>query len=188
MCARDVCVRRWVIWAWVLSCGASVVVAQQAVQPVKYVPYTNAQFKFATEVPGHWQAEAKNSPTSSALVFSGLKGSDEYYTTINFQIVQRRTEGPDGVDVRAGDIQRQWGTAAKYQLISQAKSQFAGAPAMRMVAQYQAPGASELYKQEQIVAEKGQYFYLVSYTAPLELYDKHYASMERVIQTFQFLP
>jgi hypothetical protein len=90
--------------------------------------------------------------------------------------------------VRARDIQRQWETAAKYQLISSTRGQLGGVQALRMVAQYQASGASELYKQEQIVAEKGQYFYLVSYTAPLNLYDKHYAKMEQVIKTFQFLP
>jgi hypothetical protein len=179
---------RWVAWLMVLGCGVSVALAQQAVPSVKYVPYRNAQFKFATEVPGHWQAEGKDSPTSSALVFSGPKGNEEYYTTINFQIVQRRPQGEDGIEVRARDIQRQWGTAAKYQLVSQEKLQLAGAPAVRMIAQYQGPGSSEMYKQEQFVCEKGQYFYLVSYTAPLDLYAKHYAAMERVIKTFQFLP
>jgi hypothetical protein len=180
--------RRWLAWALVLSCGASVVVARQAAQPMKYVTYTNVQFKFAADVPGHWVAEGKNSPTSSALVFSGPKGSDEYFTTINFQIVQRRAQGEDGMDVRARDLQRQWGTAAKYQLVSQEKGQLAGAPSVRMVAQYQGPGSTDLYRQEQFVCEKGQYFYLVSYTAPLDLYAKYYASMERVIKTFRFLP
>ena len=180
--------RRWAAWALALGCGASVALAQQAAPSVKYVTYRNAQFKFATEVPGHWQAEGKDSPTSSALVFSGPKGSDEYYTTINFQVVQRRPQGEDGIEVRARDLQRQWGTAAKYQLISQEKGQLAGAPSVRMVAQYQGPGGSDMYKQEQFVCEKGQYFYLVSYTAPLDLYARHYAQMERVIKMFQFLP
>jgi hypothetical protein len=179
---------RWVAWMMVLGSGISVAVAQQGVPPVKYVPYRNAEFKFATEVPGHWVAEGKASPTSSALVFSGPKGNEEYYTTINFQIVQRRPQGEDGIEVRARDIQRQWGTAAKYQLISQDKVPLAGAPSIRMIAQYQLPGSSEMYKQEQFVAERGQYFYLVSYTAPLDLYAKHYAKMERVIKMFQFLP
>ena len=116
-------------WVLVLACGVTVAAAQQKVSPVKYVAYRNTQFKVATEVPGHWQSEGKNSPTSSSLVFSGPKGTDEYYTTINFQVVQRRAQGEDGIELRARDLQRQWETAAKYELISQEEGQLSDAPA-----------------------------------------------------------
>jgi hypothetical protein len=164
---------------------ASVAAAQQAAQPVTYVPFRNTQFKFATEIPAHWESER---PTPSALVLSGPKGGDEYYTTINFQVVQRRAQGEDGLDFRARELQRQWATAPKYQLVSQEQGQLGGAPAVRMLAQYQIPGGTDLYRQEQFVCEKGAYFYLISYTAPVDLYPKHYAKMERAIKAFQFLP
>jgi hypothetical protein len=175
--------RRWL--TWVLAVGAATVAAQQAAPPLIYVPFRNAEFKFATEVPATWQAE-KQAP--GAFVFSGPKGGDEYYTTIIFQIVPRRTQGEDSADVRARDIQRQWATAAKYQLISQEKGTLAGSPAITMIAQYQSPGGPDMYKQEQIVCEKGPNFYLISYAAPLNLYATHHAKMEHALKAFQFLP
>ena len=45
-----------------------------------------------------------------------------------------------------------------------------------------------MYKQDQFVSERGQYFYLIAYTAPFDLYDKYHAVMERVVQSFEFLP
>ena len=179
--------RWWAAWLVVLGCGVGVA-AQQPAQAGTYIAYRNAQFKFATEVPAHWQSEGKNSPTSSALVFSGPKGTDEYFTTINFQVVRRKAQGEDTIDSRAKDLQRQWATAPKYQLVAQEKGQLGGAPAVRMLAQYQAPGGPDLYRQEQFVTEKGQYFYLIGYTAPADLYDKAYPAMARVIKAFQFLP
>ena len=53
--------------------------------------YVNNKFKFSTKFPGNWQSEAKKTKTGgTALVFSGPQGTDEYFTTINLQVVHRQ--------------------------------------------------------------------------------------------------
>jgi hypothetical protein len=73
-------------------------------------------------------------------------------------------------------------------MISRVNSPLGGQPAIRMVVEYQQPGGTERFRQEQVVAERGQYFYLVGYTASPDLYDKAYGAMKQALSTFTFLP
>jgi len=52
---------------------------------VTFTPYVNKTFGFTSELPASWRAEVKD----NAIVFSGAEGTEEYHTTINFQIVRK---------------------------------------------------------------------------------------------------
>jgi len=57
-----------------------------------------------------------------------------------------------------------------------------------MVAIYQLPGEKEMYKQDQLIVERGKYFYWIGYTAPENLFEKYKGIMEQAVGSFQFLP
>lgn len=148
--------------------------------------YVNREYGFSMEVPEHWVSESRKIESGTALIFSGPKGSAEYFATINLQVVIRRPI--DTIEERANQLEKQWKTAPAYRMISRATGTLGGQPAIRMVVEYQQPGGTERFRQEQVVAERGLYFYLVGYTASPDLYDKAYGAMQQALATFEFLP
>lgn len=148
--------------------------------------YTNNTFKFSTRLPRHWVSEIKNTPKTSAIIFSGPQNTEEYYTTINLQVITRQPE--DTLQSQAQGFAKQLATAPRYKIISLEEGNLAGQPAVRIKALYQGPGTRELFKQDQVLAEKGAYFYWVGYTAPEDLFDKYSLFMDQALGSFKFLP
>jgi hypothetical protein len=148
--------------------------------------YTNNKFKFSTRLPRHWVSEIKNTPKTSAIIFSGPKDTEEYYTTINLQVTTRQPK--DTLKSQAQGFAKQLATAPKYKILSLDEGNLAGQPAVRIKAVYQGPGTKETFKQDQVIAEKGAYFYWIGYTAPEDLFEKYAKFMEQAIGSFKFLP
>jgi len=148
--------------------------------------YVNNEFKFSTNFPGNWLSEAKKTKTGGiALVFSGPQGTDEYYTTINLQVVHRQPK--ETLQSQAQGFAKQLATAPKYKIFSVVEGDLSGQKAVRMVAVYQLPGGEEMFKQDQLIVERGNYFYWIGYTAPENLFEKYKGIMEQAVGSFQFL-
>ncbi len=174
-----------VIWLAVLLMIMAVVsVPLTAAQ--EFGEYTNNKFKFSTRLPRHWVSEIKNTPKTSAIIFSGPQNTEEYYITINLQVINRQPE--DTLQSQAQGFAQQLSTAPRYKIISLEEGNLAGQPAVRIKALYQGPGTKELFKQDQVLAEKGAYFYWIGYTAPEDLFDKYSMFMDQAIGSFKFLP
>ena len=148
--------------------------------------YVNSTYGFSTEFPDGWVSQSQKTKTGSALVFSGPQGTDEYFTTINLQVVIRQPT--DTLEGRANGLEQQFATAQDYARISREPFTLAGQPAIRLVVTYRQTGVKEAFKQEQVIAERGAYFYTIAYTAPVGLYERSAAVMKAVIAGFQFLP
>ena len=148
----------------------------------KFANYVNQKFKFATQLPSHWESYVKD----NSLIFHGPKGTEEYHTTINFQIINRTPQ--DSLETQGQDLERQWSTFPDYKLLGRDKGRLAGQPALRLRAVYQAPQGGELFQQEQLVVERGPYYYCIGDTAPQRLFSKYKWALDQVLKTFKFLP
>lgn len=155
-------------------------------QAPPFKDYVNHQFNFRMQLPAHWQGQGKNTASGGkALVFSGPAGGEEYFTTINVQVVKA---GPGAkVQDQARDFAKQIATAPKYKIISVTEGDLAGAPAVRIQCVYQHPKNKEIFRQDQIIALKGNFFLWLGFTAPKNLYDKYHPLMDRCLASFAFL-
>gem|GEM_PF-5551791 len=164
--------------AVLLTLGAALASAQE------YVGYTYNPMGFSLQVPKHWlPPERKGTGT---LVFSGPKGSEQYQTTISVQLVRPPAGSSLQKEVQA--VEQQWRSAPQYQLLSKQTGTLAGQRGVRLLAQYQMPGTTQIYKQEQFIIDRAPYFFWLGYTAPLPLFDKHQAAMVKAVNTLKFVP
>lgn len=148
--------------------------------------YVNDTYGFSTEFPDNWVSQSQKTAAGSALIFSGPEGTDEFFTTINLQVVIRKAT--DTLDERANGVEKQFATAPNFKRISRERFTLAGQPAIRLLVTYQQPGGKEMFKQEQVIAERGSFFYMIAYTAQTSLYDRAAAVMKTAIDKFQFRP
>ena len=147
----------------------------------KFAAYKNDKFHFATQLPAHWEL----SVADGSLVFSGKKNTEDYVTTINFQIIYRNDN--TSLDLQAQDLQDQLSAMKSFSLISNEKGQLAGSPAVRMIVSYQTANSTELYQQEQVIVEHGAYYYWIGYTTPKRLFDKYRFVMAEAMTSFHFI-
>ena len=153
----------------------------------EFKEYVNEKLKFSTKFPDNWQSEAKKTKTGgTALVFSGSKGTDEYYTTINIQVVHRQPKNT--LQTQAQGFAKQLAATPKYKILSLVEGDLSGQKAVRVVAIYQIPNGKEMFKQDQLIIERDKYFYWLGYTAPEKLFEKYKGIMEQAVSSFQFLP
>lgn len=167
-------------------CSAVLVLACVAVVTAATKKYVNSTYGFSTELPDTWVSLSQKTATGTALVFSGPQGTDEFYTTVNLQVVIRKLS--DTLDARADELEQQFATAPQFSRLSRTRFVLAGQPAIRLVVTYQQPGGTERFKQDQVIAERGDYYYMLGYTAPADLFDRAAPVMAQVISSFQFLP
>ena len=156
-----------------------------AVQERPYQSYVNEQFGFRLTVPGGWVGQGqKTNSGGKALIFSGPKGSEEYFTTINVQVVKVRHGAT--VQQQARKFAQQLATAPKHKITSVTEGKLAGAPAVRILCIYQHPGNKEIFQQDQVIALRGGFFYWLGFTAPKNLYSKYHPIMDRCLGSFDF--
>ena len=98
----------------------------------KFADFVNQKFKFATQLPSHWESAVKD----NSLIFPGPKGSEDFNVTINFQFINRKSQ--DSLEAQGQDLERQLATFPGYKLLSREKGRISGQPALRLVMVYQA--------------------------------------------------
>ena len=148
----------------------------------KFGNFVNKKFGFATQLPNHWVSEVKD----NSLIFSGPKNTEEYFTTINFQFINRKPKG--SLEAQGKDLEQQWARGQNYKLLSREKIRVGGQPALRLKAVYKLPTGKETFQQDQVVVERGRYYYHIGYTAPQELFGKYKWAFDHVLKSFKFLP
>ncbi|MCX6993995.1 MAG: zinc-ribbon domain-containing protein [Kiritimatiellaeota bacterium] len=146
---------------------------------LKYDKYVNKKFGFVAELPAHWESEVKD----NAHIFCGAKGTEEYDTTVNFQIINKKP----GSTVRseADKILSQWKTMDEFELDKTDQGDLSGKKAFYMVARFEMP-SGQAFQQMQAIIDREPYYYMISYTAPKKLFKKYYFVMVHLIGTFRF--
>ncbi|MBI4800236.1 MAG: hypothetical protein HY794_16215 [Desulfarculus sp.] len=148
-----------------------------------FVNYTDDPLGFACQVPGDWPPPRSKPPAT--LIFAGPQGTEQYYTTINAQLVHNPASN---LEAQAQEFLGQIGNNPQYRLLARQTGSLAGQRGVRLLVEYQLPGSSQVFRQEQFVADRAPYYFWLAYTAPVDLFDKHQALMARAVSSLSFLP
>ena len=146
---------------------------------LKYARYENPKFGFIAELPAHWESQVKD----NTQLYCGAKGTEEYDTTVTFQMITR-TAGST-VKSKSNEIRAQWQCMDGFVLDKIDQGNMKGKPALYMAASYDAKGG-EKFRQFQAIIERPPYYYLIGYTAPKPLFRKYYFVINHLISTFKF--
>ena len=146
---------------------------------MEYAPYENKKFGFVTELPARWESKVKN----DAHVFSGRKGTEQYNTTVNFQIITKLADR--SIKDQADEILSQWMAMDEFKLDQTNKGDMNGHEAMYMVASFSLPNG-ETFQQMQAIIQRDPYYYMIGYTAPKKLFTKYYFVVIHLLEKFQF--
>jgi len=146
---------------------------------LKYDKYVNKKFGFITELPAHWESQVND----NTHIFCGVKGSEEYDTTVNFQIINKKPGST--LKSEANDMLSQWKTMGGFKLDKTDQGDLNGNQAFYMVASYELPSGQE-FQQMQAIIDREPYYYMIGYTAPKKLFLKYYFVMIHLLGTFQF--
>ena len=146
---------------------------------MKYDKYVNKKFGFVAELPAHWESQVKD----NAHIFCGAKGTEEYDTTVNFQIINKKPGST--VKSEADDMLSQWKTMGGFKLDKTDQGDLNGNQALYMIASYELPSGHE-FQQMQAIIDHEPYYYMIGYTAPKNLFRKYYFVMVHLIGTFRF--
>ena len=156
--------------------------AQALASQVQYAPYTNEAYNFSVQLPSHWEQEA----SGNAMVFSGPQDTEEWNTTINFQIIPLADSIT--IDSVSGQLQSQWQGSPNYKLLSETPGKLDGHPALRLLVTYGIEGQNVTISQEQLLVRGNSSIYAIAYTAPESLFERHHDKMAVALDSFRILP
>jgi len=148
---------------------------------LKYSEYKNTKYNFKALLPSTWESEVKG----SAIIFSGAKNTDQFSTTINFQVIPRTSK--TSLEGQAQKIREQWANMKNFKLLSQETVNLTGKPAVHMLASFTVASVNKIYNQEQVIIEHTNHHYFIAYTAPEALFNKYRYIMNKTVESFQFL-
>lgn len=154
---------------------------QPADAKISYAVFKNAKFGFSLEVPRHWTQKTRD----NAMVFSGAKGTEQYLSTINIQLVNRAPGS--SLAAQAEELISQWQKLDGYKLEGYNAGEFHNKPCVYLAATYLALDTDNKYQQVQVIAERDKYHYFMAYTAPARVADKYLPVFYHAVKTFRFL-
>lgn len=149
----------------------------------EFVNYSDEALGFACQVPAGWPPPRSKPPAT--LIFAGPQGSEQYYTTLNAQLVHNPSSS---LEAQAQEFLGQISSNPHYRLLARQTGNLAGLRGVRLVVEYQLPGTNQVFRQEQFVADRAPYFFWLAYTAPVDLFDRHQALMARAVASLSFHP
>lgn len=161
---------------WLLICwsGPDAYAAPQ----LDYSIYENANPQFTVELPTDWIKEEND----QSLVFSGKQGTEQWQTTINFQLVAGVNQQ---LPAHVAEFKDQWKDFdPDYRLLSEQNGTLDGYSAISLRAQYHDPSDGSEVQQTQFLVQYPEFVFFIAYTAPAKLYDAYYPVIERVLTSF----
>ncbi len=150
-----------------------------AAPQLDYSVYQHAMPRFTVELPTHWVSEENE----QSLVFSGESGTEQWQTTINFQLVEGENQK---LSSHVEDMKHQWKAIdPAYRLLSEQSGTLSGMPAISLRARYRDKTGQTEVLQEQLLIRYPERVFFIAYTAPGSLYETYYPVMQRVLETFK---
>lgn len=149
------------------------------------VVYRNQPLGFSLPLPRQWTGEVKKGADYQALIFSGPKGTEAWRTTLNIQIVTKKS----GMSLagQADSLIAQWQRAARFKLLGRQTGRMSGRPGLRLEVTYADPGGSgTVYHQEQYIVDRGEDFFYLAYTAPQRLYKAYRPRLTEALAGLKF--
>ncbi|MBU1274047.1 MAG: hypothetical protein KJ720_01600 [Proteobacteria bacterium] len=153
--------------------------------PQGYKEINEPNFGFAFQVPSAWSWELTK---NRDYLISGPKGTPAYEVALLVQIIDKDAGGTSLMG-QMKDILAQISRVPQGKLLKKGEASMAGQQAPYFLASYLAKdsaGQQVEFGHAQVGVEKGRYLFLVSYSAPTEVYKANLGAFQRVVDSFRF--
>jgi hypothetical protein len=144
------------------------------------------RFGFTLEVPASWSYRV--TPDKDYLI-EGPQGTDAFEISILLQFVTKATNpGSSAID-QAQELLDQILRVPDAEVRTQEMVTMAGQEVPYFVASYTAKNSRQeptTFGHMQVVLDHGDYYYLVSYSGPADIYQRFAPVFEQVVETFRF--
>ncbi len=152
----------------------------------EYTRFRELQFDFSFEVPSDWNITL--TPKKDYMV-EGPKGSDAFEIPIVIQIVKKSENPGSSAGAQLESSRKLLMAAPEVAIKQQGTLTVAGKEVPCFIAAYKAStsqGSAAVFSHLQVVIDQGDYYYWVSYSAPVPVYEKYRLVAEHFLNSFQF--
>ncbi len=153
--------------------------------PAGYKLMTEPNFGFSLQVPQSWKFRLTK---SKDYLISGPPGTPEGEVSLIIQVVDKTKGGA----TLAGQMKRlltQISQVPQGKILKKGEVSMAGRPAPYFLASYQTKDTSGRlteFGHAQVGLQRGDYIFLVSYSAPTAIYQANLAAFQRAVNTWRF--
>ena len=143
-------------------------------------------FGFDFELPATWTYRV--TPSKNYLL-EGPKGTDSFELSVILQFVTKATDPGSSAVAQAQKLAQQIEGSPNGAIKTRDTLTMAGQEALYFVGTYttaDSRGVQAEFAHTQIVLDHGDYYYLISYSGPLPIYQKYLSVFQNMVQSFQF--
>ena len=148
--------------------------------------FRDETFGIDFEMPSNW---AWRLTPSKNYLLEGPKGTDSFELSVILQFVTKAGNAGSSAVAQAQKLAEQIAGAPNGAIKTRDTLTMAGQEAPYFVGTYttaDSRGAQAEFGHTQIVLDHGDYYYLISYSGPLPIYQKHLAVFQNMAETFRF--
>ncbi len=157
-----------------------------ATRPAPMKRLRDETFGTTLELPSAWTYRVN---ASKDYVLEGPKGTDTFELSVILQFVTKAANPGSSAVAQAQRLAEQIARAPNGAIKTRETLTMGGQEAPYFVATYTAANAAGVatpFAHTQIVLDHGAYYYLVSYSGPVPIYQKYLGVFQNMVQTFQF--
>lgn len=150
-----------------------------------YKEINEPNFGFAFQIPSTWGWRLTK---SKDYLISGPKGTPAHEVSLVVQIIDKQAGGATLVG-RMKAILAQISQVPQGKILKKGEVTMAGQQAPYFLASYQTKdttGQVQEFGHAQVGVERGRYVFLISYSAPTEIYKAYLSAFQRVVDSFRF--
>ena len=149
----------------------------------KYRLYREHSSGIQFEVPAHWNTQTLDSGGKNGATFSGLKGTPEYVTTINLQVMARSAPGYADLAESVRTLERQVLGQPDARIEEHEDGEIGGMPAHATAVAMEMNG--EPYLLRHFAIERPDALVWITFIAPVRYRDLMRPHYQRVLQTLR---
>lgn len=153
--------------------------------PEGYKEISEPNFGFAIQIPRDWGWKLTK---GGDYLISGPQGSPAHEVSLVVQIIDKQVNGATLVGQMKG-LLAQIGQVPQAKILKKGEVTMAGQQAPYFLASYQAKdttGKAQEFGHAQVGVQKARYIFLVSYSAPSQIYQANLAAFQRVVDSWRF--
>ncbi len=152
-----------------------------------YKLYADDKFGFSLELPKTWEWQVDENKN---YIVSGPAGSDAAELMVVLQFVIKSPDSGSTLQSQMEGLKEQLAEAQDSQVKTQGSNEIGGAPAEYIGISYTAADSSngdQRFGFFQVIIDHGGYFYWISFSARMEVYEKYQSEYIHMLETLRFL-
>ncbi|MEI6246242.1 MAG: hypothetical protein WCQ64_14505, partial [Acidobacteriota bacterium] len=148
--------------------------------------FRDDKFGFSFELPPTF---AYSVTPQKNYLFEGPKGTDAYELSIILQFVTKSQNPGSSADLQLRGLAAELSRAPNGAIKTRDTISVGGATAPFVSATYDAKNSTGVvvpFGHTQVVVDHGPYYYLISYSGPIEIFKKYMPAFQHLIESFTF--